>query len=499
MSLRGRLLTAVLLLVAAGLVASDVATWTALRAFLLQRVDQQLGMFRQRTAESILRRGTVGPPSDRRDDPGGAALTPTYVEVRDPAGRTLLVSSADDGPAPRLPDPLPTGAAGDGGMVATFTADARSGATRFRVQAAPLPGGLGTVVVAVPLTDVGQTLGRLLAIELVASIAILALLGALAWRLVQLGLRPLEEVSATAGAIAAGELSRRVRRAEPRTEVGRLGLAFNAMLTQIEAAFAQRRASEARLRQFVADASHELRTPLTSIRGYAELFRRGARSRPADLATAMRRIEDEAERMGVLVDELLLLARLDQGRPLQREPVDLSRLAAEAAQDARVVEPARPITVATPGPVMVAGDEARLRQVAGNLLANARMHTPPDAPVHVRVARDGGVAALEVTDAGPGLTPDQAERVFERFYRTDPARSREKGGAGLGLSIVAAVAQAHGGRAGVSSAPGRGARFRVELPLAPAAGPAAGGQGPADTPAGQAGVEMPTPPRVVAP
>jgi two-component system OmpR family sensor kinase len=287
-----------------------------------------------------------------------------------------------------------------------------------------------------------------------------------AW-VVRLGLRPLGEIGETAEAIAAGDLSRRVERAEPDTEVGRLGMALNAMLGQIEDAFSRRAASEERLRRFVADASHELRTPLTSIRGYAELFRQGASERPEDLANAMRRIEEEATRMGVLVEDLLLLARLDQGRPLEQVPVDLLRLAADAVADARAVSPERTITLTGDDPVVVTGDEARLRQVAANLLANAAVHTPPGTPVHVRVMAEDGRARLDVRDEGPGLPPGVGDQVFERFFRADAARSRATGGSGLGLSIVAAVAEAHGGRARLESAPGPGAWFVVELPLAP--------------------------------
>jgi two-component system OmpR family sensor kinase len=256
-----------------------------------------------------------------------------------------------------------------------------------------------------------------------------------------------------------------VEPADDRTEVGQLGLSLNSMLGQIEAAFSAQQESESRLRRFVADASHELRTPLTSIRGYAELFRRGAADRPEDLAKAMRRIEQEAARMGVLVDDLLLLTRLDQGRPLEREPVDLARVAADAVDDARAVDPDREITLDTPERPTVTGDDVRLRQVMGNLLTNARQHTPPGTPVHVRVATEDGSAIVEVADEGPGLTPDQAVRVFERFYRADESRTRERGGTGLGLAIVAAITEAHGGKAAVETAPGAGARFRVELPL----------------------------------
>jgi two-component system OmpR family sensor kinase len=280
-----------------------------------------------------------------------------------------------------------------------------------------------------------------------------------------------------------------VERAEPRTEVGRLGLSLNAMLGQIQSSFEASQASEERLRRFVADASHELRTPLTSIRGYAELFRRGAADRPADLAIAMRRIEEESARMGLLVDDLLLLARLDQGRPLEHGPVDLSRVAADAVHDARAVEPDRPVELRVPdGSVTVLGDELRLRQVAANLLANTRQHTPPSTPVTVSARRAGDVAVLEVADAGPGLTPDQATRVFERFYRADPSRARSMGGTGLGLSIVAAVAEAHGGAARVVSTPGAGARFWVEIPLSAAS---TAPEAPAATAAPTTGFERP--------
>ena len=338
--------------------------------------------------------------------------------------------------------------------------------------------------VALPLDDNRATLRRLVGIEVGMSAGVLLALAALGWWVVRLGLRPLDKIGATAEAIAAGDLSRRVERAEERTEVGRLGLALNRMLGQIESAFDERRATEDRLRRFVADASHELRTPLTSIRGYAELFRRGAADRPEDLATAMRRIEEEAARMGVLVEDLLLLARLDQanldqanldhdqGRPFELAPVDLARLAADAVDDARAVSPDRPIAFADGSPVMVQGDELRLRQVAANLLSNAQVHTPPGTAVRVSVAAAGDRARLEVSDDGPGLAPDLAEKVFERFYRVDKARSRATGGAGLGLSIVAAIAEAHGGSAHLEppAADRRGATFVVELPLHVAAG-----------------------------
>jgi two-component system, OmpR family, sensor kinase len=295
---------------------------------------------------------------------------------------------------------------------------------------------------------------------------------------VRVGLRPLEGIGTTAGAIAAGDLSQRVAPADERTEVGRLGLSLNAMLIQIEAAFDERRASEDRLRRFVADASHELRTPLTSIRGYAELFRRGAGSRPEDLEKSMARIEAEASRMGVLVDDLLLLARLDQGRPLERDPVDLGAIATEAVDAARAVDPERPIDVAVEGRGAMVGDGGRLRQVVDNLLDNARVHTPEGTPIHVRVRGEDDGVVLTVTDEGPGLSAEAAARVFERFYRGDPARSRQTGGAGLGLSIVSAIVDAHGGSVAALENNGEetsaGATFRVRLPLVPPPEPSLG-------------------------
>jgi two-component system OmpR family sensor kinase len=319
-------------------------------------------------------------------------------------------------------------------------------------------------IVAMSLREVDQSLRHLLIVELLVAGGVLLVLGVLAWWVVKLGLRPLRQMQETAGAIAAGDLSRRVEVVDESTEVGQLGIALNEMLQQIERAFHEREESEERLRRFVGDASHELRTPLTSIRGYAELFRRGAEERPEDLAKAMRRIEEEADRMGVLVDDLLLLARLDQGRPLEREPVDLVRITADAVDDLRTVAPARDVEFTPTESVVVPGDDTRLRQVLSNLLTNANRHTPPGTPVHVRVVSDGPDAIIEVADEGPGMAPEDAARVFERFWRADPSRARTSGGVGLGLSIVAAIADAHGGSASVDTEPGRGATFRVRLP-----------------------------------
>ena len=252
---------------------------------------------------------------------------------------------------------------------------------------------------------------------------------------------------------------------DPRTEAGELGAALNTMMTKIEDAFDQRTASEARLRQFVADASHELRTPVTTIRGYAELYRGGGLRDPDELTQAMRRTEQESIRMGSLVEDLLLLARLDQNPKLQAGAVDLGVLAVDAVSDARAVDPDRRITASVAEGVAVDGDEDRLRQVVANLVGNALVHTPPGTPVQVRVDRVDGQARLEVHDDGPGMPAPVADRAFERFYRADPARSRHAGGSGLGLSIVKAIVEAHHGEVAIMSAEGAGTTVRVVLPL----------------------------------
>ena len=292
----------------------------------------------------------------------------------------------------------------------------------------------------------------------------LAALAAAAWWLIKRDLRPLETMAVTADAIAAGDLARRVQPAEPRTEVGRLGLSLNTMLSRIEEAFAERAATEEKLRRFLADASHELRTPLTSIRGYSEVFDR-AKDDPEDLELAMRRIEEESKRMGVMVEELLVLARLGEGREPERTPVDLARVVDDAVSDARASAPARDLVLERAEAVDVLGDDHQLRQVVANLLGNALRHTPAEAQVRVRLSARDGYATLDVADDGPGLEPDVAAKVFEPFYRADESRARQTGGAGLGLAIVAAIVEAHGGTVRLDTAPGAGATFTVTLPL----------------------------------
>jgi two-component system OmpR family sensor kinase len=323
-----------------------------------------------------------------------------------------------------------------------------------------------SVVFAIPLDEANKTLNNLLVLEIEIGVAVVLATVLLALLIIRLGLRPLEKMGAAAGEIAAGDYSKRVEPATPKTEIGRLGLALNAMLAQIEAAFAQRTASERRLRRFIADASHELRTPLTSIRGYSEMLRRGAEESPHDADLARRRIEEESVRMSALVDDMLLIARLDQGRPLEARPVDLQVIARDAAADARAVAPQREITLDAPDTVIVAGDDTRLRQVVSNLVRNALVHTPPATPVEIAVTTVNGTAHLSVADHGSGLRAEDRDRIFEPFYRADSSRSRDSGGAGLGLSIVNAVVVAHGGRIQVKETNGGGATFDVELPLA---------------------------------
>jgi two-component system OmpR family sensor kinase len=285
---------------------------------------------------------------------------------------------------------------------------------------------------------------------------------------VRIGLRPLDNMEVTAGQIAAGELSRRVSPATTKTEVGRLGLALNAMLDRLEQAFAARQASEERLRQFLADASHELRTPLASIRGYAELFRMGATSDAAGTEMAMRRIEDESKRMGVLVEDLLTLARLDEAPQLRRVPVDLALLARDAVDDARATDPDRPISVQAPGPALISGDPHQLQQVLANLTRNALVHTPAGTAIDVTVEQDGSTVIVTVRDHGPGLPDASTENLFDRFWRAEGGRERGKAGAGLGLAIVREIVEAHHGEIRAANAPEGGARFVVSLPRSPA-------------------------------
>jgi len=475
LSLRARLLLGVFVLAAIGLVAADAATYASLRSFLLDRVDKTLEAGHaqvEQTAFPNQGRPGSGPAPGGREPPRGSSPPGgiDWYQVRTLSGNVVTGGFlVGGGSAPKLPHEirLPATAHGPNGeRTSYFTVSSANGSTSYRVRASIEPQQPSRVfIVATSLADVYDTLHRLLLIELVVTVAALAAIAGLGLWVVRLGLRPLREIESTASAIAAGDLSRRVERAEPRTEVGRLGLSLNAMLAQIESAFKAREASENRLRRFVADASHELRTPLAAVRAYAELFSRGAANRPDDLARSMSGISRETERMSLLVDDLLLLARLDEGRPLEREPVSLDEVVGEAVDAARVVDAERPVSLDVEQATVI-GDHDRLRQVVDNLFANVRAHTPPATPVAVSLHRVDGNAELSVSDTGPGLTEEEAAQVFERFYRVDTSRTRASGGVGLGLSIVAAVAEAHGGVATARPTPGGGATFVVAIPLA---------------------------------
>ena len=472
MSLRRRVLLGCLI-VAAVLLGTDAVLASTFRSFLLGRVDQQLIQAADPLAHGRFRGGFGRPPAGTPSTSASTSEQRIYTEYY--IGLAAEGTVARFGPALRDNDEsapkvsaavLADHLSPSPDDLRPFTVASSTGGEKWRVVAVNRAAGeQGTLVFGARLTDMGATFNRMLAVEGVATVLVLAALGAMALWVVRLGVRPLAHMAETAGAIAAGDLSQRVEHADERTEAGQLGTALNAMLEQIEVAFDERAATEERLRQFVADASHELRTPLTSIRGYAELWRAGGLRDTGEIGEAMRRMEQEARRMGLLVDDLLLLARLDQGRPLETAPLAFDRLVDDAVRDARAVEPDRPIDLAVE-PATVVGDDHRLRQVVGNLLANARVHTPPGTAVHVSLRTAGDRVRLEVADDGPGLGPEEAARVFERFYRADKARTRARGGSGLGLSIVAAVAEAHGGWVSVDTAPGAGARFVVELPQA---------------------------------
>ena len=517
MSLRRRLVALQAGLVALGLALFGAVSYRLYSDYAYQRVDSQLEsaspLLSRSLAPGSFNAPSGGPgssapgssqsgsgsagPGEGSDRGGGATGYPngghssppvgappagaahnlpagSYAELRSAAGGIVdpyqvpCYQSATC-PVPKLPKSLPAITA-SGGRI--FTVPATDGSTTFRVMARPVGddpdlasavGVSGTVITAVPLTDLSRSLHNLFLLDLTVGAGVLVLLSAAGLLVVRRGLHPLERMAGVARAIARGDLSQRARPADGRSEVGQLGLAFNTMMGEIEEAFAARDGVEGRLRQFLADASHELRTPLTSIRGYAELYRIGAVGSADELAIVMARIEQSAQQMGGLVEELLLLAQLDQTRPPERTPVDLAVLVAEACDNVAVAAPGHPLHLHAGDPVAVLGDPGHLRQAVTNLLNNAVRHTPDGTQVDVTVERDGGVALVRVRDHGAGLPEDGLVHAFDRFWRAD--RSRSGTGSGLGLAIVAGVATEHGGQVTVVNAADGGAVFDLRLPV----------------------------------
>ncbi|MFI7112698.1 sensor histidine kinase [Nonomuraea sp. NPDC050227] len=473
-----RLVSATLLLVTLAITVTGLFAVRLLRGYLVERVDRQL-------VAAAAPRDPPPPeawPAGRQPQRFFGLFHSVLVDA---GGATVRVmSESTEEHTPKLPRLTGADVAARGGR--PFTVESRaSGGPDWRVVAVPARDG-DSRVIAISLGDVEGTVARLALIVAFAGGGTLAVLGVACYWLVRRSLRPLREIGRTARDIAGGDLSRRVPMWASTTEVGKLGRSLNGMLAQIESAVREREAaaesaresataarrSEEVMRRFMADASHELRTPLTSIRGFAELFRLGEEKDLAEAVRLLSRIEGQAARMGLLVEDMLLLARLDQRRELARRPVDLLSLAATAVIDAQTLAPDRRIELVRldggEGEVLVTGDESRLGQVVGNLVGNALQHTPPGTPFEVRVGVDGERAVVEVADEGPGFPPEVAERVFERFYRADPARG--VGGAGLGLSIAATLVEAHGGVIMAEGEPGKGALFRVLLPPAESPG-----------------------------
>jgi two-component system OmpR family sensor kinase len=469
-SLRRRVILG-FVVVAAVLVVSNVVLTSTFRNFLVSRVDDQL-----QTAGGPLAGRRGGPGPDRAGDNNRALSEYFQADVDLTSGDIVTTGGYD--PEQRPPPRLTIGdiekhATAVGSKAAPFTTRAQSGDGKWRVVVFASQFDPSVIrVLAINLDSVNATLSQARTVQITGTLAALAALGLVSFWMIRLGVVPIAAMADTAEKISGGDLSHRVDHPDVATEAGRLGASLNSMLDRIEEAFRAREESEAKVRRFAADASHELRTPLTSIRGYAELYRAGALDDHAALADAMRRVESEAQRMGLLVEDLLQLARLDQKQVAERHDVDLADIASDAVSDARAVEPDRPIEIHAQSAV-VHGDEAALRQVVANLLTNVRAHTPAGTPARIAVSSHDGTAELRVSDDGPGMPDEVAAHVFERFYRADKVRTRSEGGTGLGLAIVDSIVRAHGGSVTVSSAEGEGAEFVISLPLAWANGSSA--------------------------
>lgn len=463
LSLTKRLVTVVVLMVLVAYLVTALITTMFLRGYLTDRVDTELDQYI----------GPIGNFAYARSVEGGAfvaAGVPNtyYVVITPRAAESTPFPFVTEATNPDHPD-LGRIESDDPTIGRDpFTVKAPGG-TNWRVATAQLSNGAGTVALAVPMTPIEKTVGRLWLLTFVVGLATLTAVSVIGWLAVRRAFRPLTKIEDTASAIAAGDLTRRVPTPTAQDEVSSLSDSLNIMLADIEQAFSVRKASEQRMRQFVADASHELRTPLATVRGYAELYRVGGVREPEDVAGAMRRIEDEATRMTRLVESLLLLTRWDSTGQMQREPVDLTVLSSDVVQDARVRAPERTVRLmplgAGSGRPIALGDDGALRQVLTNLVANAMAHTPQGTSIEVALGVDSARCVVEVRDHGEGIDPGASARVFERFYRADAGRTRERGGSGLGLAIVATIVARHDGTVRHQPTPGGGATFRVELPL----------------------------------
>lgn len=523
--LRARLVAIISLLLAAGLGIAAIATTTVVSTFLVQQVDDELHTAALDPIAIIQSTSGQALPSDyyvlienesgKQTQLGNSAITRfgtpelptvTYEEAVASGGEPFTAAGATS------TDDTGDGETGDGSSRDGAGPDTGTESWRVITLGATYPSGeRATVYVALPLVGMDRTVSILTRTLIMSGLGIVLLGGLTAWLLVERSLRSLRSVEHTAAQIAAGDLTLRVPEAPAGTEMGSLAASLNAMLTQIERAFAAQEASEVRMRQFVSDASHELRTPVATIRGYGELYRMGALDSSDKVDDTMFRIEDAARRMGTLVNDLLVLARLDEGRPVAREDVDLVALARDSAQDLHALDPTRDVTVVplapdagpddpagqVPGKLVVEGDGDRLRQVLTNLIGNVARHTPAGTPAEIALGvlpgppgspgspgangaaqngekaapgagapASGSSAVLEVRDHGPGLTEEQGRRIFERFYRADSSRTRESGGgSGLGMAIVAAIVGTHGGHVEVAQTPGGGLTVRLTLPL----------------------------------
>ena len=470
-SLRNRLILAAMVLTAVAISASDFAANAALRSYLISQVDKELIEI---SSGSLLRLDRAGIESENSDENSDSPFTEFRPLRGVPTSASVSLLDIDGKLIGRIGGDLSQKQIAVFGMsvdqvkakgTAPFTIEGQGDDPDVRAVVQILPTGLGSVVVANSLADVDRTLQRLGFFFLILGLIALTAVGLVSRWIIAISLKPLEQVEETAEAIAGGDLSARLPAAKPDTEVGRLTTALNTMLARIEESFEARVNSESKLRRFVADASHELRTPLTAIRGFAELHRQGAVVGEVNTKELVGRIEKESIRMSTLVEDLLLLARLDQSREMAQEPVDLNTLLTEAVASAKAAGPNHLIELSLPSAeVFVLGDSQRIHQVVANLLANARTHTPDDS--QIKVALNQGIAEtiISVSDNGPGLSEDDQERIFERFFRADPSRARTSGeGSGLGLSIVDAVMQAHGGYVSVQSKLGDGATFKLHF------------------------------------